>query len=109
MFQVHVAHHATLDIELPLISVSGTVRDGRTGQPVAGGWARLERVDAPADWRTVAVAVRIDGDGGFRVEGLAKGDYVAHVSHRDFVDASRRVHVTGSETVGFDLVPADEE
>ena len=108
-FQVYVAHDATLDIELPGVSVSGTVRDGRTGQTVPGGWARLERVDAPAGSRTVAVASRIDGDGRFRFEGLARGDYVVHISHRDFADVSRRVHVTGSETVGFHLAPADAE
>lgn len=108
-FQVYVAHDATLDIELPAVSVSGTVRDSPTGNPVPGGWARLERVNAPPGLRTVAVASRIDGDGHFRFEGLARGVYVVHILHGDFADASRRIRVTGSETIGFHLMPADVE
>ena len=108
-FDVYVVRDATLDMDLPPISLSGTVSDARTGQPVAGGWVKLERVNAPGDSRTTAIAVRVDGDGGFRFEGLVSGEYVAHVSHRGFSDVSRRVKVTGSEMIGFHLVPTDVE
>ena len=106
-FDVHVAHHATLDLDLPPISLSGTVRDSRTGRGVAGGWVRLERVDAPADSRPVVLRVRIAGDGVFRFEGLARGEYVARVSHPDFGDVSRRIHIAGPEAVEFHLKSAD--
>ena len=70
---------------------------------------KLERIDASGDSRTMAIALRIDVDGSFRFEGLVSGEYVAHVSHRDFADISRRVNVRGSETVGFHMVPANVE
>ena len=108
-FEVYVVDDATLDIELPPVSLSGTVRNARTGQPVGGGWSRLERIHAPGDSRTMAIAVRIDGDGSFRFEGLVSGEYVVRLSHRDFADISRRVSITGSETVEFQMVPADVE
>ena len=108
-FEVYVVHDATLDIELPSVSLSGTMRNARTGQPVGGGWLKLERINAPGGSRTVEIAVRIDVTGRFRFEGLVSGEYVAHVSHRDFADISQRVSITGSETVEFHMVPADVE
>ena len=108
-FKVYVAQDATLDLELPQISLSGTVRDKRTSQPLASGWVRLTRVDAPSGLRPVALGVQIDRDGEFRFEGLAKGDYVARISHRDFADVSRSLHITGSETVEFQLEPTQGE
>lgn len=107
-FQVHVAERAELDIDLPDVSVSGAVRHGRGGEPVRGGRARLARADAPRNSRRVAAETRIDGDGRFRFEGLARGDYIVHVSHRDFAENSLRVRVAGAETVELHLAPTDQ-
>ena len=100
---VYVAQHATLDIDLPAISLSGTVRADRTDRPVAGGWVRLARVDASADSLAVVLGAPIASDGGFRFEGLAKGEYIVRVSHRDFGGVSRRLHLAGREAVEFRL------
>ena len=69
---VYVAEHATLDLELPAISLSGTVRTDRTDRPVAGGWVRLARVDASADSLPVVLGAPIASDGSFRFEGLPR-------------------------------------
>ena len=106
-FEVEVTPDATLDIELPAVSLSGTLQARRTGVPVAGGWARLERTDAPVGSRPVVLGTRVDGDGTFRFEGLVEGEYVVSVSNGGFEDASRRVRVTASEEVDFDLDNAD--
>ena len=100
---VYVAEHATLDLELPAISLSGTVRADRTDRPVAGGWVRLARVDASADSLPVVLGAPIASDGSFRFEGLAKGEYIVRISHRDFGDVSRRLHIAGREAVEFRL------
>ncbi|MDE0035967.1 MAG: carboxypeptidase regulatory-like domain-containing protein [Gammaproteobacteria bacterium] len=98
-FDVHVEQRTRLDIDLPQNSLFGTVRDGRTGRPVVGGWVRLARADASR----AAIRVRVASDGRFRFEGLSEGDYFVRVSHSDFSESSRRVHVAGSEIVEFDL------
>ena len=100
---VYVAQHATLDLELPAISLSGTVRADRTDRPVAGGWVRLARVDASADSLAVVVGAPIDSDGRFRFDGLAEGEYIVRISHRDFEDVSRRLRIAGQEAVEFRL------
>lgn len=106
-FDVHVEQRTTLNIELPQNSLAGTVRDGRTGRPVAGGWVRLVSADATAGSRPAALRARVASDGGFRFEGLAEGRYVVHVSHAGFGEVSQRVNVAGPEMVEFHLESAD--
>lgn len=106
-FDVHVEQRTTLDIELPQNSLAGTVRDGRTGRPVGGGWVQLVSADATAESRPAALRVRVASDGGFRFEGLVEGGYVVRVSHADFGEVSQRVDVAGPEVVEFHLESAD--
>lgn len=102
-FDVYVAGHTAFDLDLPAISLSGSVRAGSTDRPVGGGWVRLARIDGTVDSPQVELGTTIASDGRFRFDGLAKGEYIVSIAHRDFVDASQRLHLAGRETVVFHL------
>ena len=102
-FEVYVAADTTLDIDLPANSVSGTVRAGATERPVGGGWARLARVEGAAGSPPVVLGMAVASDGRFRFDGLAAGEYVVSVAHRDSGDVSQRLHVAGDQLLVFRL------
>ena len=107
-FEVYVAADTTLDIDLPANSVSGTVQAGATERPVGGGWVRLARVEGAAGSPPVVLGMAIASDGRFRFDGLAAGEYVVSVAHRDFGDVSQRLHVVGDEALVFRLESTKE-
>ncbi|MEQ8821797.1 MAG: carboxypeptidase-like regulatory domain-containing protein [Sumerlaeia bacterium] len=53
----------------PAATVTGTVRDGASGEPIAGAAVFVDGVAAFTDWR-----------GRYRIEGLAQGEAEAYVS-----------------------------
>lgn len=103
-FDVHVVRNATLNIELPSVSLSGRVEAQETARPVGGGMASLVGTD-PAD-SPRPLGTPIASDGTFRFDGLRAGEYVVRISHRDFADVSRRVRVSSDEMVEFRLRPS---
>ena len=94
-FDVHVGRDAVLDIELPPVSLSGSVRADLAGQAVAGARVSLIRTDDV----DLQVGTTSASDGSYRFDGLAVGDYRVRVFHRDYAAISRSLHIDGSETV----------
>lgn len=94
-FDVHVERDAVLDIELPPVSLSGSVLADLAGQAVAGARVSLARTDDGDS----QVGTTSASDGSFRFDGLAVGDYRVRAFHRDYGDTSRSLYIGGSETV----------
>ena len=101
-FDVHVDGDAVLDIEIPAISLSGSVRDEQTGRLIGGAQVRLDPADDEASVHAVIGAMSAS-DGSFRFNGLPVNDYTIRVSHRDYADASRPMRIDGVEHVDFGL------
>ena len=102
-FDVEVAARTAFDVELPPVSLSGTVRAEETGLPVGGGRVRLKRGESTDGPRVPVLGSRTASDGSFAFDGLVRGAYVVRVSHPDFGDVSRHVRISGIEEIEFRL------
>lgn len=101
-FEVDIGHDTVLDIRLPDISLAGTVVAAETGKSIVRAWVELARVNSsgmsPIVWES-----HVAGDGGFRIDGLAEGDYIVRAIAPDYQGLSRRMRLTGAEFVNLDL------
>ena len=101
-FKVDVGHDTVFDMRLADISLAGTVLAAGTGETIRRAWVELARVE-PSGESAVVWESHVAGDGGFRVDGLAEGEYVVRASAPDFLGVSRKVRITGAEFVDLGL------
>ena len=96
-FEVDMAERTALDIELPPISVSGSVRSALSESPIGFAYVLLRGSDGYGKGALTAT------DGTFHFHGLSAGEYVIRASQRGFEDRSQRLLVGGEESVVLEL------
>ena len=100
-FEVEVAGHSEFDIALPDGTVYGTALLAGTNIPAAGAVLQLTRVNRNqrvGTGRKEGVA----SDGGFRFQGLVKGEYLVEAI-RTYRMAPRRVRLGDGEALALSL------
>lgn len=80
-------------------TVTGTVSDADSGEPLAGATVVLARPGSNATISATAAGV----DGSFTLQGIAPGQYVLTVSLVGYTDARRNLTLTAGETERVDV------
>ncbi len=93
---VEVSHGSDLTIELPTNLLAGQVRDASSREPLAD--ARVE-LQSEGERRLPGGRVTTDGEGRFRFEGVAAGDWTVRASKDGYAPAERRVTLASGDTV----------
>ncbi|MCM1990482.1 S8 family serine peptidase [Oceanirhabdus seepicola] len=76
--------------KIPTGTISGTILNERTGEPVVGAYVRVIN-DAKV------VPVMTDENGNFTLSDVIQGDWTVKVTHGEYYEKEVQVHVNGNE------------
>lgn len=100
-FEVYVAGDTPFDLDLPSLTLSGVVRDRKTGVPVSGALVRLYRAEGGSWIEALTCSAGVEGE--FRFDVLAAGEYYVDVRAPGFESLARHVRLVDAEVLELEL------